>query len=1053
MRALIYNASAGSGKTYRLAYKYVKDVIIEPLRYRHILAVTFTNKATEEMKSRILLQIDALASPQKKSPYMEELKRELGYSEELIRRRALTARTLILHDYSRFTVLTIDTFFQRILRAFIHELGLDYNYNIELESSSLLAQSADAIVEDITSKAELHKWLLEFIEERIDQNKGWSITDGILALSREIEGESNSDTLHNAPSKDQLRQFVNAIQRLCRASHTQFQSVANEALSAIEAAGLELSEFKGKSRSIAHYFASAAKSDTPPPPSKSVREGAHSINSWATKGSPAESFSPTAMNQMERLLDIYDKNIKLWNTAPLIYENFRSFALLSDLYTRLKEVCDEQNIMLLSQTKTILSKFIQNNDAPFIFEKVGNRFERFMIDEFQDTSLKEWGNFLPLLQNAMSQSEDNSVLLVGDIKQSIYRWRGGDWRILHSEARQALGTEDTSVVSLQDNWRSMSNVVEFNNNIIDSIVNNENSYLNSTLEAALAQESITLPLKAELHDMLRSAYTDHKQIPRKGKAGDGFVEITTFTQTPPVIERIKGALDRGYRPCDILVLTRSKSQGVRIAAMLLEFKEQNRDERYRFDVMTQESLTVGYAPISGFVIANMSLAIDPTDKKQRAVYNHFLKRDGYDAELPESELLFLKSLRMMGIEEVFESITIHHDLSSRSDSIAYLQALHDLIINFSSSRISDLPLFIKWWNEKGANKSLTIERSDSAIEITTIHKAKGLERDVVIIPYCDWSLNPKSSGQSPSIVWAHGSQEAEELGLFPIRFKSTMGNSLYSKDYYREMVYSHIDNINLLYVALTRAAESLHIFIPNKSGKRKTEFKNNNVGDIILASITESGDEAAITELQGTTQHSEDGLSYLFGNQPMASTKENHSSQRLHIMDRYPTSKCNLQLRLPSKRYREDSDEFDARHEGILLHKCFESANTLEDILRSIKVMEQNGALTPHEAQSVELKVKESMKDPLVKEWFCHDWDTIRNEADIILPNSISTRRPDRVMIQGDRVVVVDYKFGELHTRSHQKQMCTYMSLMSQMGYNHVEGYIWYIKSGEVVEC
>ena len=431
MRARILNASAGSGKTYQLAYKYVRDVVEQPTLYRHILAVTFTNKATEEMKSRILSEIHTLASGGK-SGYLASLCTELSLDERTVRTRAREARTRILHDYSRFTILTIDTFFQRILRAFIQELGLDLNYNVEIETASVLSKSADALVEQIRIDEELQRWLTAFVQERIEDGKRWDVREGILALGNEIFKESNRETLSAERSKAELDRIVGKATGRAKAGKKEFQELGVRAMNLMNTAGVTTADFTGKSRSFAGYFAAAAAGEIKAP-TATVRKMSATTEGWCAKDSPALPLVAELQPLLAELCARYDRSIRFWNTTDLLRENYRSFALLSDLYAKVQQLCDEQNMMLLSETKYILSEFIGHNDAPFIYEKVGNRFEHFMIDEFQDTSTREWENFLPLLGNAMAQSEQTSVLIVGDIKQSIYRWRGGDWEILHRQ--------------------------------------------------------------------------------------------------------------------------------------------------------------------------------------------------------------------------------------------------------------------------------------------------------------------------------------------------------------------------------------------------------------------------------------------------------------------------------------------------------------------------------------------------------------------------------------------------------------------------------------------
>ena len=939
MRAKILNASAGSGKTYQLAYKYVRDVIDQPGLYRHILAVTFTNKATEEMKSRILKEIHRLASGGA-SPYLGNLCRELSLDERSVRKRAAEVRSKILHDYSRFTVLTIDTFFQRILRAFIKELGIDLNYNVEIETASVLSKGADTLIEQITVDRDLQRWLTEFVQERIDEGRKWDIRDGILSLGGELFKEKNKDALSVPRSREELGRIVSRAAAQAEATKKQLQQTAARAVAIISRAGLTAADFSGKSRSFANYFFTVAAGELKPY-GATVAKMAAAPEGWGAKGSPAQALAPELQPLLREMCDIYDANRKSWNTCDLLKENYRSFALLSDLYKRVQQLCDEQNMMLLSETKYVLSEFIGHNDAPFIYEKVGNRFERFMIDEFQDTSLKEWENFLPLLQNAMAQSEETSVLIVGDIKQSIYRWRGGDWKILHSQAQQALGADSTELVNLTENYRSLPGVVDFNNKAIGRVVEADNRALNATLDEAAARGDMDARTAAGLRDTLQKAYREHAQTPRRLGGVPGYVSVETFAERPPVVERICEVLDKGFRPCDIMILVRGATDGAKVAAELLDFKRRNDDPRYRFDVMTQEALIVGNAPVSSFIAAALRLSLNPDDSLSRAVYNHYLGR-GFDRPLPGDERTFFRSIRLLSPEEAFERIVMRHALHDDRQQTAYLQAIHEQIIGFCASKIAYIALFLDWWEQQGQNRSLSVDESATTVEITTIHKAKGLEKRVVLIPWCSWQLDPKSGGNVTNIVWAEAQGDAGAVGRFPVKYKKAMAESGFSAEYYRELVYSHVDNINLLYVALTRAAESLHVFIPRKGGK--------SVGGLLLQSIGADGDKALLDGTEGRRTATEEGERFEFGLFTGPVPGGGKASDGRHVvLENYPTARADLRLRLPSQRYFEEEDEVELspRNFGILMHKAFEQADDRQQIYEAVQRMRDDGTLSP----------------------------------------------------------------------------------------------------------
>lgn len=1051
MRATIYNASAGSGKTYRLAYKYVRDVIEDSSLYRNILAVTFTNKATEEMKSRILGEIHLLASDQN-SNYLSDLMGELSLPEEEIRRRAMQVRSKILHDYSRFTVLTIDTFFQRIIRAFIQELGLDINYNIELESSNVLTKSADKLIEQITVDEELRRWILEFVEERISDGNKWDIREGILSLGEEIFKESNREVLEGEDSKSRLKGILRKAEIQVKQHQEEFQKLGEEAMQIILSAGSQITDFKNGNRGFAKYFEAAARGEMGKPAPTTLKNS-ESTEDWYGKKSTCCDLSSELQPLLKALCDKYFEASKVINAASLIRENYRSFALLGDLYREVQRSCAEQNMMLLSETKVILTEFIANNDTPFIYEKVGNRFERYMIDEFQDTSLKEWHNFLPLLQNAMSQSEQSSVLIVGDIKQAIYRWRGGDWRILHSLAREELGAESTEIVNLKENYRSLPQIVEFNNHAIEQVVRLDNMELNDKITDAFNHDIIDAHTYCELNDMLLNAYKDHAQTPRKSAMQCGYVEVTPCGEEPPIVERVVEILDQGFKPSEILILTRSKSEGVKVADELLQFKSINKVDKYNFDVMTQEALVVGFAPVSNFIVATLSLALDESNGIQRVIYNRFLGDRPLDAPLSDEDKIFLEQIRILSPEEAFEQIVIYYSLNKKSQDVAYIQAIHEQVIGFSSSKIGDITLFLKWWEESGRTKSLSVEQSDSAIEITTIHKAKGLEKAVVLIPYCSWSLDPKTNnGAIKNIVWAEAQGELEELGKFPVKYKKAMGESLFSNQYFRELTQSHVDSVNLLYVALTRASEALHIFVPLKQDSKGQDKPH--IGKTLLDAIGCRTPDSKLGDTRVKVVERSSGLSYTYGDTPTPLGGKKSASAELVSMVDYPTSIADLRLRLPSQRYFEQDPEAELtpRHLGILMHKTFEQANDTEDVFRRIETMHTNALISTSEYEVIIERMHSSLKNPLVREWFDGSWSEIRNEHEIILPKESTFKRPDRVMIKDNRVVVVDYKFGLTEQKEHYSQVEGYMNLISKMGYESVEGYLWYIKSGKIRE-
>lgn len=1057
----VVRASAGSGKTYRLAYEYVRAVVEEPLLYRNILAVTFTNKATEEMKRRIVSEFNALASG-RQTAYMNDLQRDLGWPAGRIVAQAKVARTRILHDYSRLAVLTIDKFFQRIIRSFIKELGIDLNFNLELQTDTLLSSATDALIDDIGSDAELRAWMADMVEERIEQGRKWEVKGGLSDLGREIFREEYRRVAAGVRSRSDHAASLASLQRKVEEQGADICAEARRAMGIMEERGLGVDDFSNKATGVAGYIARTAAGNISMY-GKRVADALESEEKWVTKSAPrrAEAMAvvPWLRVSLEKICAAVPAYMRLAGSAALIKDNFRNFALLGDLAGKVEMMCSQNSIIPISETNAILSKLVSGNDTPFIFEKVGNRYERFMMDEFQDTSAMQWDNFLPLLHNAIAQSDSSPVLIVGDVKQSIYRWRGGDWQILGRRVGEAF--DDVAMESLEVNYRSYRRIVEFNNDVVGACVELAGRQLDGVIAGALSEGMISEVTASELTGLVAAAYDGHAQRP-SSDADRGYVNITMYAPdedggqaVPPIIRRVEQLQRRGYAPGDIAFLVRSNREGEAVAAMLLEYKGRDTARRYCYDVVTQEALTIGLSPVVRFAAACMELSADPGAAVKRAVYNRWHSRPVGEL-LPEAESRFISSLAAMSPEEAFEAVVQRYDLGASGGEEAYLQAFHEQIISFGKNNVADVPLFLRWWNDTGCGQSVNIPPSGNAMTIITVHKAKGLDFKAVIIPYCDWSLDrlPRT------IMWAKGDAALGDMGFVPLSYKKDMAASYFSDDYYREMVMSYIDNINLLYVALTRAGCELHIMIPALSGEIASgkAVGGGRIGGLLLETldmVPSSGTSAV--NVGGTSGRSRCCGRYRvfeFG-APSRAAGAAVASSSLGVDFVSVDGGDRLRLRFPSMRYAE-GDGVALRDYGILMHKAFETAVTSDDIFSNIEAMRIEGMLSEGQAGEITATVRRSLSDSLIASWFDGSWDEVRNENDVIMPageDRLSSRRPDRVMVKDGRAVVVDYKFGMKRDGRHLSQMRRYLSLLRTMGYGDVKGYIWYVSLSEVEHC
>ena len=1038
------SASAGSGKTYRLAYKYILDTLRyyedKPYLYRAVLAVTFTNKATEEMKSRILNRYAELATDPSKSEYIGDLRRDLPLSDEEYARRAKSILKRILHDYSHFTVLTIDKFFQRIMRAFVKELGVDVNYNLQIKSDDVVSQSADALIESIRGDEELQQWMVEYARETIEEDRKWNeIRENILSIGKQAIGDKSRDALQSTTTKKQLKEVTFATRQRINEAINKMAELGDEALTIIKDAGVDLDNFNGRAGGFISTFTKAKNKclNSIGNPAYSVLSGTKDWYSKETARTPIasviDSITPSLSELLDEICDIFDSTLKLRTMEGILWSKFRSFALLKDIYAKIQEVCQTENMMLLSETKNLLTELIKDNDTPFIYEKTGNRFERYMIDEFQDTSLREWNNFIPLLLNAMAMAEDEAIFIVGDVKQAIYRWRGGDWRILHSGVQEALGKANTHTEQMEDNWRSREAVVEFNNNTIKEIVAKLNSSLNAELLTALEEKVIKETTYNTLYDTIYNAYSSCKQVARKIDATkQGYVRVESYEDVPDIISYIEDAIARGYDYSDIMILHRKGKEITRTAELLLEYKRQSGKE---FNIKTKESLVVGRADIAKFIIALLRLTQDSSDRLSIAIVNQYLRRSYHD-RLSEEELTRLSHLSQLSVEQAFEHIVKAYSLHERGDEIAYLQALHNIVIAFSTAKSADIALFLKEWDATLHSNSLVVEDNKNTIELTTIHTAKGLERKIIIIPYCHWTFTFE---RTEVTIWSKldpksTPKEYAALDYFPVPFSPMITNTIFSDTYYTERVYSYVDSLNILYVALTRAVDELYICIKERN------LKGENVGAKLWATLDCDGD-ATYYEAGARTP------------KQLKVKKDEEPKVENIILDNYPTTDEMVAMRLPLQRYFEQSeDEHSPRRIGILMHNILSSAQSLNDVEEAIDDAHRAGRIDAVQRDELRAIVEKELRRDEAQEWFNGDWERVYNECDIIHDKGsvVGQSRPDRVMVKGQRAVIVDYKFGAEKLKIYRQKMEYYKELISRMGYTDVEGYLWYLTRSEI---
>jgi ATP-dependent exoDNAse (exonuclease V) beta subunit len=985
-----------------------------------VLAVTFTNKATEEMKTRIVQALNNVAENRDEA-LTHSLCEMLHLASGELTKRATALRTAILHDYSHFAVSTIDKFFQKIIRAFMHEAGLLPEFTVELDTARLLAESVEKILQDAGQDAALKEWLGVLVKQRIEDGRNWDPRASLTDIGGEVFKESfhrlGQEFQEKLKDKKFLTAYVKTLQKIIDDFEKTMAAYGNTALQAINKEGLCIDDFKNKGRSFVAYFNKIKAGGYAPGANalKAQNDIAQWYGSDRTKHALIDRVYPTLNGYLTQAIAHYEKNSTSYHTAQQISQNIYSMGLLADIANEVAALSADENIMTISDSLYFLFKLINGNDTPFIYEKTGAFFRSFMLDEFQDTSDMQWNSFKPLLENGLA--EGGQALVVGDVKQSIYRWRNGDWRILAYGLNRDLGAFGPTHHVLNTNWRSAQAIVNTNNELFGKLPQLLQQRLVEAFEEAGFNDE-------QLSHAITDAYRDTTQhTARHDLEGYVHMEILDHKSEAPAPEKalqetralVAELQSRGYKLSDVGILVRKNTEGEAVAKALLEAG---------VPVISQDSLFLSHSPAVQFITGLLHQAIYSDDDINRAYIENFLAKKGIPVTSDFDT--WLAGLIQQPLTEVVEHIIERFKLDDLKEEMPFVQELHDLILNYGAKETGDIYSFVAWWDEKGGKQTLAIADGQDAVRILTIHKSKGLQFRVVIIPFCSWPVETKPN----TLLWAK-SEEApfNSLPCLPLNYRKDLANTCFRTDYFTEKTQAYIDNLNLLYVAFTRAEDELHVFA----------FKPRN-NSYSIADLLENGLESACFEAGQKL--------------PTVATSPEKKRKTIMLLQ-YPCRPYINRLRL---KYRDEKYDDEAgtsmRDYGILMHRAFSEMKTANDMEQAIHSLILQGFITNNERTAGDLrqKMEEAMKHPDAAPWFDGSWE-VHTEADILLPNTedaVQQLRPDRVMIKDGKVVVVDYKFGEGEHAMHETQVKKYIGCLQNIGYDHVEGYLWYVSKNKV---
>ncbi|MDP3913738.1 MAG: UvrD-helicase domain-containing protein [Bacteroidota bacterium] len=1143
----VYKASAGSGKTFRLAIEYMKLALTNDTNYRHILAVTFTNKATAEMKSRIIGELFKLAKGND-SVYMDVLTKELGWQPMMVQRQAQLVLKRILHDYSRFSISTIDSFFQRVIKAFNRELGINAAYNVELDENSILEEAVDRLIQSVEDDPKLLEWLDAFASEKIRDGKGWNLKKDMIRLGNEIYNETfkslNEELYAKLNDRTFLKDYRSKLNKIIAQYENKLKSLGQEALNIMAMENLSVDDFKGKGRGPAAIF--QKMKDLKFEPSNTVLAAATEPSAWVTASvkEPQKSHltaiaESKLMPKMQGALQLKESQSRNYITAQLINSQLYTLGILVDLRKSVKEICREKGVILISDSGHLLKTVIADSETPFVYEKTGSVYSHFMIDEFQDTSGLQWNNFRPLIGNSLS--ENNLGMVVGDVKQAIYRWRSGDWRLLAGKLGESFPAFGLQNEVLNSNWRSHGKVIRFNNTLFRLIPELLQSHIESELSAAnIAENPVEITIPEVYADSVQEI--SNKEVAELGYVRVKFLESKTDQKADneelilsELVDSVKLLQDKGVKAREIAILVRAKSEARLIADLFLEQKGLPENAVYNFDILSSESLYIINSEVIGFIISALTSFLNPDDQVVKAEVNYLyyrkifpqLKEMGKVPELreevsrskfqvssskvkgaadqnltldlfpekepplpereavegrfetkasyqpniyqqfeemddPENELMhfltgksFQELIAGKPIPEIIYSICEKFNLFSLTDELAYLQAFVDQISVFERTQASELTSFLNWWKQNGERFTIPVSDSIDAITVLTIHKSKGLEFTHVFVPFFNWSIHPPATPDRAPLLWCKPEVEPfSDMELVPVRYKSDVGNSIFYREFFTEKFNTYIDNLNLMYVVFTRAKAALWVWASFSASKLTS------VGDLLKQAVDKQAamGSCGLTDaesVQFTESYDPEKLLFEIGEITVSEEKKKNGKTvkdvRLSEFEFADFRKfLNIKKRGEDFFTRDDKIQ-SGINKGKLIHEILSLIETTGDLDKAVKRIESEGKIGADKTEAMKAELMEMLNDQEVKSWFDGTYRVV-NERNI-LTGANGLKRPDRIMIGLDGVVVVDYKSGEMESDKYKSQLRSYIRELKNCGYENVSGFIWYTRHNKRVQA
>ena len=1040
----IYDASAGSGKTYTLVKEYLKIILLskKPDAYRNILAITFTNKAVHEMKSRVLESLSEFSkeNPSEKAlQLMQNIQAETGLSLATITEKAKSIIKNLIHNYAAFDISTIDKFTYKVIRAFAHDLNLPITFEVSLDTESLLTEAVDSIIAEAGNDEELTKLLVDFTMEKTDDDKSWDVSREIMETGKLILNENNREEITHFNNK-KIEDFIvikNKLVELCEQLESETIDFATEALTLIERKGIDEKSFSSG------HFPNHLKSIIEKkfnPKSKTYHEFDDiKINKTASDTELIHSIIP---NLLEILASVYTK-FETKNFYEAFLKNITPLSLLNTLSNKLADIQQEQGILSITEFNKLIHDQIQNQPAPFIYERLGEKYRHFFIDEFQDTSEMQWQNLIPLIDNATSSEDLNgergSLMIVGDPKQSIYRWRGGkaEQFIELSKTKNPFNNPVKDLFSLKTNYRSYSEVIDFNNKFFGFIAD---EFSNEDYQNLYKKHS------HQLENDKKGGYINISFVPKVEKVEFGEEENPAKEElyleaTLKTIHKVKS---NGFSNKDIVILNRKKTHATQVANYLTE---------NGIPILSSESLLLGASSEVQCIVDFLRYLKNNNDLQAKANFLYYIASNFQDKlAIHDFIALGMQQKNETDFQQWLTDFGIHFSFqNSRRKSLyeaaeiiissvipivkrnAYVQFFLDVVLEQDLKKQAGISDFLYYWDNNSHKLSIPSPEGNDAVRIMTIHSSKGLEFPVVIFPFAEenYSLSPKEK------IWLNADEE--RFGLPKVLVDKNNNVSNYGEEsaliYNQKKQEDLLDNVNVLYVAMTRAKEQLYVISGMQTRAKTTGEYPNNMATFFIKFLEDK-------------DFDESKLDYEFGKaEKLSETKESKDET-----ETIPQLSATLNPKNIKIAQREslmwNTKQQKAIEYGNVLHEILSFIKTKDDIDLALTKAIENGLIVSSEREEVLKTIQEIVSHQDLEVFFSNE-HKILNEKTIIQKEG-NIVKPDRmVLTKQNEIYLLDYKTGS-HQAKYTLQLANYQNAIEKMGFKVSKKALVYI--GETLE-